>query len=83
MITKRDFILHGSYFCEKYIYEYEYNDTFIIFIYNYPDNTACNISMKFFCPGPIAFCKKAVERIIKLIINSEKNILNSSMKWSS
>ena len=31
-----------------------------------------------FFPGPPAFCKKAVERV-----NSEKNILNSSVVWSS
>ena len=31
---------------------------------------------KFF-RGPQAFCKKAVERV-----NSEKNILNSSVEWS-
>ena len=33
-----------------------------------------------FFPGPLAFCKKAVERV-----NSEKNILNSSVEcveWS-
>ena len=41
----------------------------------------CNheINGKFF-PGPLAFCKKAVERV-----NSEKNILNSSVEcveWS-
>ena len=29
-----------------------------------------------FFPGPLAFCKKAVERV-----NSEKNILNSSVEW--
>ena len=28
-------------------------------------------------PGPLAFCKKAAERV-----NSEKNILNSSVEWS-
>ena len=30
-----------------------------------------------FFPGPLAFCKKAVERV-----SSEKNILNSSVEWS-
>ena len=30
-----------------------------------------------FFPSPLAFCKKAVERV-----NSEKNILNSSVEWS-
>ena len=38
-----------------------------------------NVNMLFF-PGPQAFCKKAVERV-----NSEKNILNSSVEcveWS-
>ena len=34
-----------------------------------------SINPKFF-PGPVAFCKKAVERV-----NSEKNILNSSVEW--
>ena len=29
-----------------------------------------------FFPGPLAFYKKAVERV-----NSEKNILNSSVEW--
>ena len=29
-----------------------------------------------FFPGPLAFCKKAVESV-----NSEKNILNSSVEW--
>ena len=33
------------------------------------------IFQKFF-PGPLAFCKKAVERV-----RSEKNILNSSVEW--
>ena len=36
--------------------------------------------MNIFFPGPLAFCKKAVERV-----NSEKNILNSSVEcveWS-
>ena len=30
-----------------------------------------------FFPGPLAFCKKAVERVSR-----EKNILNSSVEWS-
>ena len=30
-----------------------------------------------FFPGPLAFCKKAVERV-----SNEKNILNSSVEWS-
>ena len=30
-----------------------------------------------FFPGPLAFYKKAVERV-----NSEKNILNYSVEWS-
>ena len=34
------------------------------------------LNLRFF-PGPLAFCKKAVERV-----NSEKNILNSSVEWS-
>ena len=41
--------------------------------------TPDTIDMYFF-PGPLAFCKKAVERV-----NSEKNILNSSVEcveWS-
>ena len=33
--------------------------------------------IEIFFPGPLAFCKKAVERV-----NSEKNILNSSVEWS-
>ena len=33
-----------------------------------------HISKYYFFPGPLAFCKKAVERV-----NSEKNILNSSV----
>ena len=34
------------------------------------------VKLRFF-PGPLAFCKKAVERV-----NSEKDILNSSVEWS-
>ena len=45
----------------------------------FPDSAAQNYPKSFF-PGPLAFCKKAVERV-----NSEKNVLNSSVEcveWS-
>ena len=40
----------------------------------------CTVYTSTFFPGPLAFCKKAVERV-----SSEKNILNSSVEcveWS-
>ena len=38
--------------------------------------TSSSTEVRIFFPGPLAFCKKAVERV-----NSEKNILNSSVEW--
>ena len=49
-------------------------------IRNIPTTIIIIILFLIFFPGPLAFCKKAVERV-----NSEKNILNSSMEcveWS-
>ena len=48
-------------------------------IYHLVEHKILNIALYFF-PGPLAFCKKAVERV-----SSEKNILNSSVEcveWS-
>ena len=41
---------------------------------NHSNNIFC---LPMFFPGLLAFCKKAMERV-----NSEKNILNSSVEWS-
>ena len=53
----------------------------IRFIRNYAVHAVVHCSSALdlysFFPGPLAFCKKAVERV-----NSEKNILNSSVEWS-
>ena len=52
----------------------------IIIIKGYNDSSAILSIVLVFFPGPLAFCKKAVERV-----NSEKNILNSSVEcveWS-
>ena len=45
-------------------------------VYQQPPE-ACQLLSSLFFPGPLAFCKKAVERV-----SSEKNILNSSVEWS-
>ena len=54
----------------------------LLFIYKLYKNWQFNMSVKFiydslFFSSPLAFCKKAVERV-----RSEKNILNSSVEWS-
>ena len=69
MITKRDSISRGSFFLLK----------LEVGVGTLLQTCLLKIDNLFF-PDPLAFCKKAVERV-----NSEKNILNSSVEcveWS-
>ena len=55
-----------------------YNSNYKSLLIRFTNSTSAESSgISSFFPGPLAFCKKAVERV-----NSEKNILNSSVEWS-
>ena len=51
-----------------------------LYLFNNSTLVKCGVMLYILFPGPLAFCKKAVERV-----NSEKNILNISVEcveWS-